>query len=282
MGIKIKELLDYSSNFLKNAKILSYDLDALLILCNSLGVTKEEIVFSKVEDDLVQKNLEKIKSLLVRRSNKEPLSHIVGYRDFYDDKFLVNQDVLDPRPDSEILIESIFNVFINKNSSIKALELGVGSGCLLLSVLKKFVNASGVGVDISKKALNVARKNAHKMNLEDRINFINSNWFKNIKDQEFDLIISNPPYIESEQIDSLQEEVKNFEPRIALDGGFSGLDCYKEIASDVNKFLKKEGYLFLEIGIGQEKEVIKIFQDSNLEFIEQKKRFGWHYQMFSF
>ncbi|MDA9231093.1 peptide chain release factor N(5)-glutamine methyltransferase [Rickettsiales bacterium] len=271
MGVKIKELLNYSSNFLKNAKIPSYNLDALLILCNSLSATKEEVIFSKVEDDLVQKNLEKIKSLLVRRSNKEPLSHIIGHREFYDDIFLVNQDVLDPRPDSEVLIESVFNIFDNKNKTIKILELGVGSGCLLLSVLKKFVNAFGVGVDISMKALNVALQNADKMNLADRVNLINSDWFTNIEDQEFDLIISNPPYIESKQIDNLQDEVKNFEPKIALDGGLSGLDCYKKIASNINKFLIKEGYLFLEIGIGQENEVIKIFQDTNLKLIEQKK-----------
>jgi len=271
MGVKIEELLKYSSDFLKNAKIPSYNLDALLILCSSLGVTKEDVIFSKVEDDLVQKNLEKIQSLLVRRSNKEPLSHIIGYREFYDDIFLVNQDVLDPRPDSEVLIESVFNIFDNKNKTIKILELGVGSGCLLLSILKNFVNAFGVGADISKKALNIAWKNANKMNLTDRVNLINSDWFANIEDQEFDLVISNPPYIESKQIDNLQDEVKNFEPKIALDGGLSGLDCYKEIASNINKFLAKEGYLFLEIGIGQEDEVIKIFQDINMKFIEQKK-----------
>ena len=267
----ISEALVLSKNNLKQKGVNSYQIDALLILCHCLSFSKEQVIFNP--NFILSSNQQsQFFSLVTRRENHEPISHIVGRREFFGNDFVVNNNVLDPRPDSESLIELAIDVFADQNQALEILELGVGSGCLLLTILKYFPAAYGFGVDISDKALEIARKNADLFGLSNRVNLSQSNWFANIDSQKkFDLIISNPPYIKTNDILSLQEEVKNFEPNLALDGGFDGLNCYDLIAQNVKQFLRESAFLLLEIGQDQESDVIKIFSRAGLKFVQEKK-----------
>lgn len=269
----LAKLLESSREELHKNNIESYKIDSIALICHVLGLSKEEVIFQP-ELLLTQNQIQKVNDAIRRRINREPVSHIIGKREFYEDVFDVSAEVLDPRPDSEILIESILDIFPDKLAALEMIELGVGSGCLILTSLKKFPNANALAVDIREESLDVARINAKNLQLESRIKLIKSNWFGNIPQKKFDLIISNPPYIESLQIESLQEEVKIFEPRTALDGGLDGLDCYRNIAKDAVRFLKDEGYLVLEIGQGQENDVVKIFTNNKLNFINSRKDLG--------
>jgi release factor glutamine methyltransferase len=267
----ISEALVLAKNLLKQKGVNSYQIDALLILCHCLSLTKEQIIFNP-QSPLNKKQQNKLNILLNRRAQREPMSHIIGCREFFGFDFIVNSNVLDPRPDSETLIEFVLEIFTDLQKPLVILELGVGSGCLLIAILKYFHEAFGLGVDISSEALEVAQKNSDALNLSERIDFAQSNWLSNLKlSSEFDLIISNPPYIKTSDINFLQEEVKNFEPHLALDGGEDGLKCYLDISKDVKKFMKKDAFLLLEIGQNQEDGVIKIFNQSGLQFIRSKK-----------
>ncbi len=267
----ISEALALAKNKLKEKGVNSYQIDALLILSHCLSFTKEQIIFDP--DFLLNYAQQKqFLTLLARREIREPISHILEKREFFGNDFIVNRNVLDPRPDSETLIELILSLFPNKDYPIEVLELGVGSGCLLLTMLKYFLEAFGTGVDISEQALQVARQNARAFGLSSRIDLLHSDWFSNLNSQKkFDLIISNPPYIKTEDILFLEEEVKKFEPNLALDGGKSGLDCYIAISQNAKQFLKRSAFLILEIGENQENDVIEIFTSSGLNFVEAKK-----------
>ncbi len=267
----ISEALLISQEILKQKGIYSFRIDALILLCHSLNVSKEQVIFNpklKIEEDKQQIFF----TLIDRRCKKEPISQIINNREFFGINFIVNQHVLDPRPDSESVIESVLKFFNNKQTDLNILELGIGSGCLLLTILKELPNALGLGVDISVEALKIAQKNIEALNLTNQATLLHSNWFSNVPvDKKFDLIISNPPYIKKKDIAFLQEEVRSFEPEIALNGGEDGLECYRLISTNVKKFLKISGLLILEIGDKQEEEVINIFTKVGLKFIFSKQ-----------
>lgn len=259
----LEEILSFARNKLKNCHIDSYNIDVMAIACHSFSISKEQILFNP-KRQLSQAQINQFLTNINRRSLREPVSHIIGFREFYEDQFLINHHVLDPRPDSETIINTALKIIPDYNKNLKILELGIGSGCLILSILKKYPNALSIGVDISKEAINIAKQNSHKLKLEKRINFIQSNWFSQITPQKFDLIISNPPYIKKSDINHLQEEVRIFEPKLALDGGEDGLECYRKIAENITEFLTSKGYLILEIGYQQENDIIDIFQNMRL------------------
>ena len=202
--------------------------------------------------------------MLKRRINHEPLDKIIGEREFYKSVFKVNQDVLTPRPDTEILVEEAINLLKNKSEGT-VLDLGTGSGCILLSILKEYPKLRGIGVDISKKTLDVAIENAERLGVATRCTFKNCSWtqLKDL-DNSTDMIVTNPPYIESSEIANLEEEVKTYDPKIALDGGKDGYQCYREIAKLTPSMLKKEGYILIEAGIGQAEKIGEIFENEGL------------------
>ncbi len=202
--------------------------------------------------------------MLKRRINHEPLDKIIGEREFYKSVFKVNQNVLTPRPDTEILVEEAINLLKNKSEGT-VLDLGTGSGCILLSILKEYPKLRGIGVDISKKALDVAKENAERLGVATRCTFKNCSWtqLKDL-DNSTDMIVTNPPYIESDEIANLEEEVKTYDPKIALDGGKDGYQCYREIAKLAPSMLKKEGYILIEAGIGQAEKIGEIFENEGL------------------
>lgn len=248
---------------LKNVEIASFNLDAKILMAHVLRISIQDLVLYHQQFELTIENYQKYKDLINSRCKKIPISHLIEKREFYNNVFMVNNFVLDPRPDSETLIELIINKF-PLNSSINLCEMGCGSGCLIISLLKIFKNWKGTAIDISSNALEVSKVNAKSHEVFDKIDFINSNIFSQISPlNQFDLIISNPPYIPTNDIDNLQDEVRLYEPRIALDGGIDGLNFYREIAEKSSKFLTDNGKIFVEIGYNQFDEVRDIFLQKN-------------------
>jgi len=200
--------------------------------------------------------------LIEQRVSGAPISKIIGKRLFFNSEFFVNKNVLDPRPETEVVV----SVALEKSFST-VLDLGTGTGCIVISLLKERLDAVGVSVDISEECLNVAKINAETNGVLDRVKFIHSDWFSNVTSR-FDLIVSNPPYIGLSELKDLSREVKNFDPKVALFGGRDGLNCYEAIFNDVSRFLNPGGRLITEVGYEQSSIVKKFFLNSG--FIDIK------------
>jgi release factor glutamine methyltransferase len=218
---------------------------------------------------LTKKQHDCFEACLRRRCAGEPLSHILGRREFWSLDFKVNRDVLDPRGDSETLIEAVLAEIPSQKDALRILDCGTGSGCLVLSLLHELPNATAVGVDISSAALDVARENAINLDLDTRVQFLQSNWFNNLAkldDQhKFDLLISNPPYIEHGAIAGLEKQVRDYDPLLALDGGVKGLDPYYILADQMGDYLKSDGFSAFEFGEGQGSAIRKILKSSGYD-----------------
>jgi len=211
------------------------------------------------------KQLEKLNQYISRRLSGEPIARIIGKKEFYSLNFTLNEATLVPRPESEILVDLTLKN-LKDISSPKILELGVGSGCIIISILAHALKAKATGVDLSEKALLIAKKNATLNRVENRVEFIQGSWFEPIE-EKFNIIISNPPYIKSSEIADLQKEVRLFDPSLALDGGNDGLEPYKEIAKTAKEYLFNDGLVIVEFGQGQEKSIKEIFIAQNFSFI---------------
>jgi len=266
--IRGEKLLKLGQSILKNNNVPNYNLDARILLAYLLSL-ENKYFMSDIK--VTNKDKENFFSMIKDRINGKPVSKIISRRDFWDTEFYINSSTLDPRPDSEILVKSALEVnkFINKEK-INILELGVGSGCILLSLLNEINGSIGIGIDIDIEALKVAQLNALNMKISEKVSFIASNWTKSIKGK-FDIIISNPPYIKSSNIINLQKEVKNHDPLIALDGGEDGLICYKEIMKNIKGLMKKNAFLLLEIDSWQGNIIIELSKKNHLKFFSIKK-----------
>ena len=274
MKNSLTKVIQHYKQRLKEAGIDSYKIDYLVLICAALNKTKEEIIFKADEIEINDDQLKIIDDFFIRRISREPVSHIIGNREFYGLDFFVSEDVLDPRADSETLVDEVIKIVKGRiDDTLNMLEIGVGSGCLAIAIAKNCPNiASIIGVDISDKALRICAHNvvAHKM--EDKIKLLKSDLFSSLNDKnKFDVIISNPPYIKSSEIAQLQSEVKDFEPLLALDGGEDGLDFYREIASKAMNFLKISGFIALEIGYDQKDDVIDIFNSHDFNLVTAKQ-----------
>lgn len=241
---------------LQRARIESASLDARLLLEHALGIGREQLLF-RMNDVLTGAQQSRYRELIAARAERRPVAQIVGRREFWGMEFKVTEDTLDPRPDSETLIEAVLERLPQRGAKLSILDLGAGTGCLLLALLKELPGARGLGVDASDAALAVAKENARNLGLDARAEFAPSRWFENVEGN-FDVIISNPPYIPRGDIAALAPEVSRFEPKLALDGGNDGLDAYRAILAALPAFLASGGFAVLEIGMGQEKDVEKI------------------------
>ena len=258
------ELLNKGSLILKDNSIPSPALDAELILSNILNQDRE-MLLSRGDQFISEDQLKKFQHFIKRRSKNEPIAYILNRKEFWKDNFFVDKGVLVPRPETELLVEEIIRTYLNKSPYI--LDIGTGSGCIILSILRDVLKAKGVGLDISKKALKIAKRNSNMLKLDKRILFINRP--EAIKFQRcFDLIVSNPPYVSSSQLRSLPEDIKKYEPTIALNGGYDGLDVIKKVIYKVSNILKIKGMFALEIGNGQYLKVSQILKDK--KFREKK------------
>tara|TARA_Y100000816_G_scaffold221257_1_gene166225 strand:+ start:1595 stop:2434 length:840 start_codon:yes stop_codon:yes gene_type:complete len=252
--MKVLDAIKTGSKLLKEKNIPTYILDSELLLSKSLNKSREELLIN-LEQNINEKDLVNFNKHLIRRSKKEPIAYLLGEKEFWSKKFFVNKDTLIPRPETELLVEKLVTLYKEKRLAI--LDIGTGTGCVIISLLSELKNSTGMAVDISSKALFVARKNALKFKLSDRIRFLNQN-FEDIHFKKFDLIVSNPPYITRNGIKNLSDDIKKFEPRMALDGGNDGLDLIKKVIYKSKEILKINGMLALEIGNEQFKKVSKI------------------------
>ena len=288
---------------LKGAGIDTAELDARLLLMHVLGVSREELMFADKLELSDQQQLE-FDTLLGRRANREPLSHILGVREFYGREFKVSSDVLDPRPDTETLIDAVLESRIENlessketsnilDSKFSILDIGTGSGCIIITLLKEIQRSRGVAMDISKAALTVAQGNALTHQVDNRLTFIEGSLFglcsnmSGLDGNRFDVIVSNPPYIKTSDMATLMPEVLNYEPHLALDGGKDGLDCYESLAKSLAQLLKPPangcgGLIFLEIGAGQRDDVVRIFSASNWQLVAIHRDLAGHERCVSF
>ena len=253
------EIIKFGSNLLKEKKISSFILDTEILLSKILNKSRENIL-TNLDQKINTKHILAFKECLKRRSNNEPIAYILGEKEFWSKKFYLNRNTLIPRPETELLVDKILKIYKEKKISI--LDIGTGSGCIIISLLSSLKNSNGIGVDISKNAILIAKKNALKYKLTNRVKFFN-NSFNNLFSKKFDLIVSNPPYIDSKDIKNLSDDIKRYEPRIALDGGNDGLDLIKKVIYKSQYILKIKGMLALEIGNEQIKKVSKILTDNN-------------------
>ena len=256
--MRVLEAIKAGSKLLKEKNISTHVLDSELLLSKSLKKPREEILIN-LKENLNEKVLVDFNNYLIRRSKKEPIAYLLGEKEFWSRKFFVNKDTLIPRPETELLVDKLVNIFKKKRMTI--LDIGTGTGCIIISLLIELKNSTGMAVDISKKAISVTKKNANKFNLSHRIKFMHKS-FKELYGKKFDLIVSNPPYIRRSDIKNLSDDIKKFEPKMALDGGNDGLDLIKKIIYKSKKILKINGTLALEIGNGQINKVSKILIDN--------------------
>ena len=257
----ISNLLNLGSKTLKVSKVRTHQLDSEIILSSLLKKKKEQIIIDS-EKKVSRSIIIKFNKLITRRSTREPMAYILKKKEFWSKSFFVNKNALIPRPETELLCDIIIKVIKKKNPYI--LDIGTGSGCILLSILSEIKKAKGVGIDISKKAIEVAKKNSSDFGLNKRANFFTRS-LDETYNYKFDLVVSNPPYIKTNDIKNLSDDVRKFEPKIALDGGKDGLDVIKKVIYKSKTILKKLGLLALEIGHGQHYNVSQILKEQGFK-----------------
>ena len=257
--MRLEEALGTATGQLQTKGVATPRLDAEILLAHVLGVEREDLL-TRWDQSLDQDQISLFKGLIGQRSDREPVARITGVQEFWSLSFKVTPDTLIPRPDSETLVSAVLDN-VSKTTELRLLDLGTGTGCLVLSLLSELPHATGVGVDISQGALACANENAKSLSLADRAQFEHFDWTGDaaLKLGNFDIVISNPPYIPANEIASLEPEVATFAPKGALDGGRDGLDHYRKILETAPKFLNGDsGLIALEVGDGQAGDVVDL------------------------
>tara|TARA_Y100000590_G_scaffold460039_1_gene618477 strand:+ start:957 stop:1814 length:858 start_codon:yes stop_codon:yes gene_type:complete len=261
--VNIAKALQSSINQLTQSDIRTSYLDSVLIMCHILGVSHDYLIRNN-NNEIPDKVYQSYLGLLKRRLSGEPVAKIIGKKEFYGREFIVNQHVLDPRSESELLIDTIKEVYPISSQKFSILDLGTGSGCLLLSALLEYKAAHGIGIDISTNAIGVAVQNSLRYSLSDRAKFLVGNWIEPIASNSFDIILANPPYIPESDIPKLAIEVRSYDPIIALDGGDDGLKEYKVILKQLQKIKSKNG----------SKLIMEIYNDNAEDLIDYVNNIG--------
>jgi release factor glutamine methyltransferase len=269
--MNIENILKEGIDILQKNKIANPQLDSEILLSNSIKRDKKHIILNPKEV-LNSEQLGKFKSLIERRKKGEPIAYLINKKEFWKDEFFVNKDVLIPRPDSELIIEQVLKIY-SKDDQLQILDIGTGSGCILLSILKERSNFYGTGIDISKKSINVSKFNAKQLNLTNRVKFFHSS-VDNFNNGKYDIIVSNPPYIEQLSLKYLEKDVVNFEPKLALSGGFDGFSKIRKVINKTSNLIKKNGKFILEIGFNQKNKVIKILKEEGFYVNKAIKDYG--------
>jgi release factor glutamine methyltransferase len=278
-SVDIASLLARASSVLAAAGIEGAAREARLILQHVAAIpVATQIAFSErqVTADVVVR----FDQAVARRRQREPLSHILGYREFWSLSFRVTPDTLDPRADSETLVECVLDELKKAGAGwqardIRLIDFGTGTGCLLLALLSELPRAKGLGIDLNPGAVTVARENAARLGLADRAHFQEGNWDQDLT-ESFDVVISNPPYIPSGDIAGLQPEVARYEPHLALDGGDDGLSAYRRLAEVLERRMKPGGIAALEIGAGQCRDVVVLMQQAGLHHVREARDLQGH------
>jgi len=251
-------------------KIETSEIDSRAIIKKILGLNDKDFIMD-IEISLSLKENQCLSKVISERLSGKPLSRIFGSKEFFSMRFAINEFVLDPRPESEILVEKALDL-IQENNFKSILELGVGSGCIIAAILSNSIGTKAVGIDISEQAIMTAKSNLIKNDIKN-FNLIIGDWSLSIN-SKFDIIVSNPPYIKTNEVKHLAKNVKDHDPLISLDGGNDGLDCYRAIASQSTNLVKDKGYILVEIGHDQAIEVEKIFGNNDFLLINKVKDYS--------
>ena len=269
--MNIENILNEGISILKEGKIPNPQLDSEILLSNSIKRDKKHIILNPKEL-INSEQIQTFKYLIERRKKGEPIAYLINKKEFWKDKFFVNKNVLIPRPDTELIIEQVIKIY-SKDSQLQVLDIGTGSGCILLSILKERPNFYGTGIDISKKSINVSKLNAKQMNLINRVKFFHSS-VDNFKIGKYDLIVSNPPYIELSSLKYLEKDIISFEPKLALSGGLDGLSKIRKVINKAKSLIKKNGKFILEIGFNQKNKVKKILKEEGFYINKTIRDYG--------
>ena len=264
------DLLNNGSKKLKYKGIKSSQIDSEILLSNILGKSRENILIN-LDKKIGSDDIIKFNDFIERRSLKEPIAYILKEKEFWSKNFVVSKSTLIPRPETELMVEKLSKIYYGKKIFI--LDIGTGSGCILISLLSELKNSIGIGVDISTKALKIAKINALKHEVDHKLRF-EKKCFSKIFYKKFDLIVSNPPYIDQRKINKLDDDIKKFEPLIALNGGNDGLDVITKVIYKAKEILKRKGTLALEIGNEQLVKVSKILRNNNFKIKENIKDYN--------
>ena len=259
--MEILQLLNSGSAKLRDQHILSHKLDSEILLSKVLKRKREKIIVD-FDKKVSKKDIKHFERLIKRRSSHEPIAYILKKKEFWSKNFLVNKNVLIPRPETELMVEKIIKIF--KSKEINILDIGTGTGCILLSIVGGIQKSRGIGIDISQEAIKIAVRNQNNHNLCNKTKFYRKS-IDEIFNAKFDLIVSNPPYIKRKDFINLDDDIKKFEPKLALDGGNDGLDVIKKVIYKSKSILKVKGLLALEIGNGQFKKVSKILRKNRFK-----------------
>ena len=256
--MNIENALNIANNILKENCTNSYQLDSELLMSKIFEKDRKFIILNS-NKKLSEEKLEQFNCLINKRSKGEPIAYLLNKKDFWKYEFYVDKGILIPRPDSEVVVDQILKLTNNKDN-LRILDIGVGSGCLLLSVLKERKNFHGVGIDISKKCIDISNINASKLEISNRVKFFKSD-VDNFNFGKYDLIVSNPPYIKMLDFNNLKKDVINFEPKLALYGGLDGTSEIRKVIKKSSELIKKNGKFILEIAYDQKDKVIKLLRD---------------------
>ncbi len=270
--MKYYNLIKVGKNFLEKKNVLRPKYESILLFSKVNKIDFNDYYVNKKKKISKRQTKIFLKKIALRGMGK-PLSKIIGKKEFYSREFFVNSQTLDPRPETELIIDLVKSLKEKSTKPIKILDLGTGSGCIVISLyleLYKKISVSADAIDISIEALEIAKKNAKRHNIESKINFFKSNWFSNVKNK-FDIIVSNPPYIKRSEIITLSPEVEKFDPKVSLCGGYDGLNAFRRIADEAKSYLKKNGFILVEVGNGQSKKVKKIFELNQFKTIGVSK-----------
>jgi len=262
MPDSVRQAFVETASVLREAGIETPELDARLLLCHAAALTHESFV-ARAGEALQPEAAARLEALVRRRASREPIARITGTREFYGRSFLVDGSALDPRPDTETLIEvalALIEKTGRREEPLRLLDLGTGTGCILLTLLAELPKAHGLGTDLSPAALRLAEANARRLGVAGRASFLASDWLDAIHG-EFDLIVSNPPYIASGEIERLAPEVAHHDPYLALDGGPDGLKAYRRIAAGAARLVAPKGAILVEIGASQAPAVAGLLRD---------------------
>ena len=256
--MNIQNAIRKGKMILSEKKIKTAELDSEILMSKAINKEKKFLILN-FNNEIPKENLNIFNDLVNQRSKGKPIAYLLKKKEFWKNEFVVDRNVLIPRPDTEILVEQALELTKNKNK-LNLLDVGVGSGCILLSILNEKKNFYGTGIDICGKSLSICRVNSHKLGLKKRVKLFKSN-IDNFQYGKYDLIISNPPYIKKYDLKCLEKDVIDFEPKQALDGGVEGLSEIRKVISKSSELIKKNGFLILEIGFDQKNRVKQILQN---------------------
>jgi len=264
----VNEAIAFAEQELKRSNNLNSRLDSEILVSHLINIPRESI-YSRLKENLPSNKTEELQNLVSRRVKKEPIAYILNNKEFWSTNFYVDRSVLIPRPETEVLIDLILSQINNKNNYFNILDIGTGSGCILVSLLKELTKAKGIGIDKSSKAIAVAKKNSISQQFDSRSSFKNVN-LENIKfDKKFDLIVSNPPYLPDVSLKNLNLDIKLYEPKVALQGGVQGVDFLYKIIVLASKILKINGLLALEIGDNQFHILAKYLKKNRFKILDK-------------